>query len=202
MASENEIIIERSDEDFFNALENLQEFLPYLENAMTKIMSDFKDVASVYAPESEANRPGRFDANGRPMGFYERGRGWWYPIIGDGKRSVIGKEAPPIGSGSIKTKGVKEILDTRSAIVRGYRLRETSEQMDTKWETEVVANSEEVLGYLRNTASYADYVQGANQTLLHKSRDWRTVFDSWLDDKLQGAIDEATTEAINKFFGL
>jgi hypothetical protein len=33
-----------------------------------------------YPPATEANRPGRVDQDGNPMGYYERGRGWWYPV--------------------------------------------------------------------------------------------------------------------------
>ena len=33
-----------------------------------------------YAPSSEANLPGRIDELGNPLGYYERNRGWWYPV--------------------------------------------------------------------------------------------------------------------------
>lgn len=32
-----------------------------------------------YPPATAANKPGRFDAKGKPMGWYERGMGWHSP---------------------------------------------------------------------------------------------------------------------------
>lgn len=43
--------------------------------------------AEGYPPSSEANLPGRIDEDGRPLGYYERNRGWWYPLL---RRSSLG----------------------------------------------------------------------------------------------------------------
>jgi hypothetical protein len=35
----------------------------------------YKGKIAIYPPETSANKPGRVDAKGRPMGWYERGKG-------------------------------------------------------------------------------------------------------------------------------
>ena len=72
------------------------ELLEALKKAPEKVMRHLTDAMSdglfmvqgeigyaSYPPATEANAPGRFDAEGRPMGYYERGRGWWYPVLQD-----------------------------------------------------------------------------------------------------------------------
>lgn len=54
-----------------------------------------------YAPSSEANLPGRIDGDGEPMGYYERGRGWWYPV----------KRASTLAGVSGVAEGVQSIED-------------------------------------------------------------------------------------------
>lgn len=57
--------------------------LPFLHDAMvdvTFMVQGQLGYANGYPPASEANQPGRIDSDGEPMGYYERNRGWWYPV--------------------------------------------------------------------------------------------------------------------------
>lgn len=57
--------------------------LPFLHDAMvdvTLMVQSQLGYANGYPPATEANQPGRIDADGEPMGYYERNRGWWYPV--------------------------------------------------------------------------------------------------------------------------
>lgn len=38
-----------------------------------------KGAIAVYPPATEANKPGRTDAKGKPLGYYVRGTGWYSP---------------------------------------------------------------------------------------------------------------------------
>lgn len=55
---------------------------PFLSDAMLDIVFLIQGELGYagYPPSSAANMPGRIDENGEPMGYYERNRGWWYPV--------------------------------------------------------------------------------------------------------------------------
>ena len=193
--------IDYDDPEFFKALENPEGFFPILGDAMENILTVFEAVASEYAPESEANRPGRVDEEGHPIGYYERGRGWWYPLVT--KREISIKEDLPVlrpHTLAPKTMEARTLLAEGIRAVAGYRLIPNSEQMHDQWEQGVGITAHEVTGFLRNTASYSDYVQGASQIDLHKKRGWQTVITSWNSPEVQRAVDEQTTLAIVKYF--
>jgi hypothetical protein len=188
------------DPKFFEALNNPDGFLPVLEASMKNILDEYKQVAEVYAPESEANRPGRFDKHGKPMGYYERGRGWWYPLM---TRSTLQSNLRTIGEGMLKTgksKAVNAFLIAGG--VAGYRLIPSSQQMDKRWTVEVERKANEVIGILANSATYSGYVQGMEQTVLHASRQWRTVMTSWEDTALQSLVDAETVKAIAEYYNV
>lgn len=176
-----ELTIEESDPEFFKALQNPQGFLPHLATAMENIVSEYQARAEVYAPESEANAPGRVNADGWPMGWYERGVGWWEP-----------------DNRSIKRKGIA-VKDIAFQNIR-YRLTEPSQQMGDRWVTEVQQTANEVIGFLSNTATYSGYVQGMEQIALHRSRGWQTVMDIW-ESGLQVEVDVQTTKALEAYYG-
>lgn len=59
-----------------------QQVRTYLTDAMQDVLFMIQGEIGYasYPPATEANQPGRVDADGEPMGYYERGRGWWYPV--------------------------------------------------------------------------------------------------------------------------
>ncbi len=196
-----ELTVEYSDPEFFQALSNPEGLLPHLEDAMQTIMAEFVARASVPAPESEANKPGRIDQDGRPMGYYERGRGWWYPIL---TKNMLAKGIPSVGrhSKAPHTMGAMMLRARRNLNAAGYRLSPTSEQMEDNWQAEISLERDEVIGELMNFASYSGFVQGYEQIQLHKERGWQNVQSTWNSDEMQAVVSEATDRAIAEFFNL
>ncbi len=193
-----EIIITESDPKFFEALRDPQGFLPILAEAMRKIVENFAEVSSRYAPENEGNQPGRWSLRTkRPMGYWERGVGWWEPK-GKAKEGV-----PTISLG--KPKRTPEGVTSLSAMgiegVGGYKLKNRSEQLGSRWTTEV-EQGDEVVGTVRNTASYSSYVQGLYQARLHEARDWQTFEQSWQTDEVQQVVTDETMNAIDTYYNL
>ena len=113
MADAVELVIE-TPEPFWDNIQHPEKFPQYVEPAMSNIMGEFKTEMEVYAPESEANAPGRTDRNGEPMGYYERGRGWWYPVKG---RDTILQAGRLVGAG----KGLSRARFGKSFGDRGGR---------------------------------------------------------------------------------
>ena len=198
-----QVLIDFEDPGFFIALEDPDGFEPYLEKAMVGIMTAFKTVAEVYAPESDANKPGRMDKEGKPMGYYERGRGWWYPLVTHNKLG-LGQEIPTIGlhSKAPKTMGAKALMARGVEGVAGYKLIATSEQMHDQWVWEVIPDPSGVIGNLTNLASYSGGVQGLEQAPLHKSRGWQTVIQSWDTPEVQAAVEDESMRAIIAYYHL
>lgn len=197
----DEFQITYDDPEFFKALENPDGFFPFLGDAMENILSVFETRASEYAPESEANRPGRIDQEGRPIGYYERGRGWWYPLVT--RQTINLKEDLPVlrpHTLAPKTMESRTLLAKGIPAVTGYRLIPNSEQMHDQWEFGVGITQRAVMGFLRNTASYSNLVQGEDQIKLHELRGWQTVEQSWNSEEVQRAVDEETTKAIVQYF--
>lgn len=50
--------------------------LRQVQGAIRAAALHVKGKVAVYPPETAANKPGRTDRRGRPMGWYERGAGW------------------------------------------------------------------------------------------------------------------------------
>lgn len=203
MAEAVEVTITESDPRFFEALADPAGFFPHLRDAMQRIVTAFSERASEYAPESEANQPGRTDKEGRPMGYYERGRGWWYPVMTHNALG-LGSELPIVGPHpkGPKTMGALALLARGFSGVAGYKLRPTSEQMHDRWTAEVQQSENEVAGRVANTASYSSYVQGPDQTALHASRDWQTVEQTWESDDMQNVVEQETLQAIDDYYNL
>jgi hypothetical protein len=198
-----QVTITYSDPKFFEALADPEGFMPYLAGAMENIVTAYKEAAWDYAPESEANRPGRVNADGDPMGYYERGRGWWYPVITHNAIG-LGAEIPLLKphTKSPKTMGAMALIAQGFAGVAGYKLIPSSEQMHDRWVTNVQQNASNVIGRLSNTASYSGFVQGLDQTALHQSRGWQTVMDTWGRSDLQDTINVETLQALKAYYNL
>lgn len=199
-----EVQITFDDPKFQEAVKNLDGITPHFADAMKNIMAVFMDKASEYAPESEANAPGRIDKNGKPMGFYERGRGWWYPLVTHNTLG-LGGEIPLLRPHlkSPKTLKAGALMAQGFSGVAGYRLVPNSEQMDKQWLTDVTQNANEIVGELTNTASYSGYVQGVEQIVLHKEREWRqTTPTVWESEEVQNVVRDEIFAAIDQFYGL
>jgi len=157
--------------ELLKALETAPEVaVPLATRAMTQSVALVQDTLATYPPSTEANRPGRFDANGEPLGYYERGRGWWYPL----KRPIYGPFLP----GQLGKRGGVVRLGKRKAAtlkVAGYKLRRTSERLGTKWTNRVQVFDQAIVGEVGTTVSYADAVQGASQADYHTQRGWQTA---------------------------
>jgi hypothetical protein len=69
--------------EFERALEAAPEIAwPVMTAAMGNALALLHDAVATYPPSTEANSPERTTLKTkRPMGFYERGRGWWYPVM-------------------------------------------------------------------------------------------------------------------------
>lgn len=135
-----------------------------------------------YPPATEANQPGRISIKThKPMGYYQRGKGWWYPI-----KSKVAK-----GSGD--RKGSAKFRKFTG--VTGYRLRATSERYGTQYYVKRMPFGAAV----GNRASYARYVGGITQSRKMAAIGWRKygdvarelapyitfVFQAWTDKLLE-----------------
>ena len=188
-------------EPFWDNIQHPENFRQYVEPAMSNIMDEFKAEMEVYAPESEANAPGRTDKDGRPMGYYERGRGWWYPIMQKVTILAAGRLAgASLGRSKAKFgKAVGVIKGGRRFGVAGYKLIPSSQQMGDRWVTALESNQDSIVGTLFNGASYSGLVQGTEQTSLNASRDWSTIDAIWAGDEMQGTLDEQIGGALDQF---
>ena len=186
-------------DELIKALETMPDKAkPLVEEAMTKCVAMLHDKLAEYPPSTAANQPGRMHIvkrNGipkeEPMGYYERGRGWWYPlkspIYGPFQPGQLGKRAGLVRLGSRKSKELK---------VSGYKLRRTSERLGTKWTTQVKVDDKSAVGEVGTMVSYADYVQGNKQPALFGMRGWKTI-DAVLDE-VTPQIIATFGEAVNK----
>jgi hypothetical protein len=187
MTDPNIIQIEGFDE-LLKALKDAPEtVIPLLKDAMNKSVRAVQARVAEPAKESEANQPGRISVKThRPMGYYERGRGWWYPIMqpwsAEGQK--FGKALGVIKSSAVIRKATR---------VQGYKLAGggESETLKEKWTVSVSADKSGVVGEVGTNVSYAPWVQGDKQSRLHAARGWKTI-----DTALEESADD-----INGFFG-
>lgn len=121
-----------TDGDFF-VIENPQlleafkiepsKVLPFLHDAMvdvTFLIQAQLGYANGYAPASEANQPGRVNAEGEPLGYYERNRGWWYPVKRPetlGGMNSVGEGAQTLDS-ALRRHKMKNVATTSKLVVR------------------------------------------------------------------------------------
>ena len=114
-----------------------------------------------YPPATEANQPGRISiATQEPMGYYQRGKGWWYP--------VMRKSEGYTGIARNTTRTIR-----RATGVAGYRLQPTSERYGTQFYTKADGYATEI----GNRASYARWLAGDDQAQLSAARGWRRLLD-------------------------
>ncbi len=206
MTDEKVIQIEGFDK-LLDALENAPEtVMPLLKEAMTKSVRAVQARVAKYPSSSEANQPGRMDKNGHPIGYYERGRGWWYPIMqpwtveGAGRLAgaLEGKSKAVFG----KSRGVLQHSEKKrlKTGVAGYKLRASgeSEMHRTSWTIAVSADKGGVVGEIGSNTSYAPWLNlREKQASFHKGRGWVTV-EQALEDS-QPKIDEFFGEAVDEW---
>ncbi len=184
-------------EELLKALKEAPErVLPFVRKAMRASVLAVQARISEYPPSTEANRPGRIDKAGRPMGYYERGRGWWYPVmrrktLGDEIGVGFGAETAKRAAGRVKMKGIPTVA--------GYKLAQggTSEMLGRSWAAEVYDVEGGVMGVVGNNASYADYVQGSRQAEKMRSIGWMEA--SAALQEAMPEIEEAFGEAVEGF---
>ncbi len=161
---------------------------PLLEAAMTKSLSQLHDELAQYPAASEANQPGRMDADGSPKGYYERGRGWWYPVR---NRSTLGENLGVAYGAETAKRAAKRNQVKNIPTVTGYKLsKQRSEALGKKWTTQIVSTETGIRGEIGTLVSYADYVQGNQQADFHAARNWETA----------NAVLERATPQIEKNF--
>lgn len=167
--------------DVFNQAPALA--VPLLVKAMERSLALLHDDLAAYPPDSEANRPGRMSLRThRPMGYYERGKGWWYPVRNRARLGQIGKRAGATRANARLRQGLG---------IAGYKLRRTSERLGTRWTQQVAVQDNVIEGELGNAASYWRFVQGERQAHIHDARGWETATE----------ILEQDAPEILEFFG-
>ncbi len=172
--------------------ESPKKVMPYLKKAMTFSVRAVQERVAEYPPSTEANQPGRISMKTHePMGYYERGRGWWYPLMTEG--TLGGKMGKSLGQVKAGAK-IKKITS-----VKGYRLAGggESEMLGRSWDAQTIEQDNAVLGMVGNNTSYADYVQGNKQAKFHEARGWLTI-DKALEES-QKDINIYFSEALDAF---
>jgi hypothetical protein len=137
-----------------------------------------------YPEATAANRPGRVDGKGRPMGYYERNRGQWYPI----KHKPVGGVAK-FG----KAQGIVRARKAQRAQgVFAFKLNPTSQQLGKSWTSEVQVGNAEIVGVVGTDVTYAPAVQGVDQAAVFAQIGWPRI-DTALeqaDPDIQAAWNE------------
>jgi hypothetical protein len=140
-----------------------QWFIPFATDAMDASVRILQGGMAEYPPATEANQPGRFNRiTHEPMGYYERGRGWWYPIMT--RETLQNAAAGKFG----KSRGVIRASNLMKSFsrVKGYKLAGggESEQLGKSWAVDVKATADSVTGEVGTNTSYAEFVQGDEQS--------------------------------------
>lgn len=141
--------------------------------AMTKSCLAVEGILKEYPEETASNRPGRLDEDGRPMGYYERNRGDWYPVLKTPKGVAhFGK-----AQGVVRAKKAQ-----RAQGVAAYKLSPISQQLGKSWTTDVQVGKAEIIGVIGTDVTYAPAVQGMQQKAIFAQIGWV---------KLDAAVDQA-----------
>jgi hypothetical protein len=172
--------------------------MPFISKAMRLSVRAVEENISEYPPSTAANQPGRVDKNGKAMGYYERGRGYWYPVM---KASTLGdKLGVAFGSETAKRAATRNKVKSIPTVA-GYKLSKggTSEMLGRSWTTHVIEADGAVLGEIGNRVSYAGYVQGpaSQQASLMAGIGWTNADEALA--KSEDTIDEAFGMALQDF---
>lgn len=169
-----------------------KDFLPYLTDAMQDVLFIVQGTLGYagYPASTAANMPGRVDQFGDPLGYYERGRGWWYPV----KRheTLGGKNSVSEGVQTLDAAGRRHKIKVKHIAVVGYKLAKnkngvpgTSEVLGKSWTTRVTTSQEEVQGEVGTPVTYANNVQGFDIPEYMQAIGWLDM-----DTRLAGVMPE------------
>lgn len=169
--------------------------LPHAEVAMNLSLYAIAGRVAEYPPASEANRPGRVDADGDPVGYYDRGVGWFYPV----KQKSTFMAGLAEGERPTKTRGrVRARKAQREQGVYGYKLSKSnrSQRLRAHWTSKVEHIGGGLEGHLGNSVSYMQVVNGMEQASLHTQRGW-TRIDKAIQDS-QPDFEAAWRDCLTK----
>jgi hypothetical protein len=162
--------------------------MPIFVGALTQMALLTVGELREYPPATEANQPGRLSlTTRRPMGYYERNRGWWYPVYRERTNNFVNN----------KRLGV--IQAKRIPTVAAYKLRRTSETLSKRWAQEVTANEEAgfVEAKIGNNASYEQWVQGDKQQSRKMAAiGWETA--DMAVEALEGPYSEVLSQMVDE----
>lgn len=172
--------------------------IPLFEAALDRGLQAIAGRMKAYPPATDANRPGRVTRDGRPMGYYERGQGWWYPV----------RQEKTLRGLRLKSEGVKRLgprMASRVGVV-GYKLIRSSERLREHWTTRIETLPDGLEGVVGTGVSYAGAVEGfisrdPRQARLAASRGWpslETALSEGLSD-IEAALGEANQELADEF---
>lgn len=171
-----------------------------LTEAMQQAVYLLQAQLAQYPPSTAANRPGRTGADGRPLGFYERGQGWWYPLM---RRATLG--AKPLKSAGAMQKSRADKLfggfGMGHAGVAGYKLRRTSETFGRSWTTRVTSGDGFIVGEVGTDTSYAPWlVDDARQARRMQQIGWATAGTalSEAEADIDAVFEQAVDDVLKK----
>ena len=173
-------------------------FIPFATDAMTQSVRLIQGGMAEYPDATEANQPGRFSLKDRrPMGFYERGRGWWYPIMQ--KKTLEAAASGKYG----KSRGVIKASKLMRAVaqVQGYKLAGggKSEQLGKSWTADVQSSADGVQGEVGTNTSYAPEVQGEEQSQVLAKYGWDEHQIDVVVENLMPDLDAIWDQAADQF---
>lgn len=187
------------DPEFFDSVEDPSKFLPIFMRAAETIVIEFVNLISAYPPTTEANEPGRVSVQThKPMGYYERGRGWWYPVTGFIASRGVRTITP--ATGQPRTRSVEVLRAAGFSGVTGYKLKASSEQLGKSWDYEIQLGASGPLAIVSSSASYASLVVGDEQTMLNSAREWPNVEEVWNSRLMDLIVHDALVSAVNEYY--
>jgi hypothetical protein len=179
------------------------EALKELEQAMQQAVFLLQEQLSQYPPSTDANRPGRTNAaTGKPMGFYERGAGWWYPIM---RRATLGAK-PKKSAGAMLGGRAEKLFGEPAGLgmlgVAGYKLRHDSEALGRSWTTQVTQGEGFIAGEVGTDTSYAPWlVDDEKQARRMQQIGWVTVGTAMAksEEDIYKVFETAVADVLEKF---
>jgi hypothetical protein len=180
-----------------------KEALVELKQAMQQAVYLLQEHLAEYPPSTDANRPGRTNpATGKPMGFYERGQGWWYPIM---RRATLGTK-PKKSAGSMLSTRARKLFGEPGGLgmlgVAGYKLRRESEMLGRSWTTQVTQTENAIAGEVGTRVSYAPWlVDDEKQARRMQAIGWVTVGTTMSaeEEAIYAIFEAAVEDVLNKF---